>query len=380
MAGWAELPNGLIVNIANRVKVIEDFIAFRAVCTSWRISTIKEDFDVLLPQVPLLMLGAKDEDYREFYSLTKKKVSRIFLPEARGSECLPSEGWLCTVVNDTGEMNLLHPFSREKIQLPSRKALLTFHDLAALDGHCWRCIERAVLSANPSLTSDYVLMVHYCSPSSCLAFWRPGDLDWTHIDVVNYSGIAALIYHEGQFYSMSYFGEVRAYRVARRNTTDQPMVQIRILAEMHYIQGNLPDVQYYFVELSGALLLVSRFGSITFDDDGNSIFYTFKFEVSELDVIRGKLKKEMKTLGDSSIFLGRNWATCIDSSKFNGIKPNHIYFTDDGFEYDRDVEGGGVGRDMGAYNLEDEEIESFYSGQSTSLICPPAWVIPSLIM
>ncbi|KAG5606974.1 hypothetical protein H5410_028466 [Solanum commersonii] len=335
MADWAELPNAVIAHIANRVKVIEDFIAFRAVCTWWRISTIKEDFDVFLPQLPLLMLGAKDDDYREFYSLTKKKIIPIFLPQARGPH----------------------------------------------GGNRWSCIDRGVLSGNPSLTSDYVLMVHHYGPASCLVIWRPGDLDWTHIDVVNHGGVAALIYHKGEFYSMSYCGEVRAYQVAGPNVTDQPVVQTRLLAEidaeMYDNQLNLPDVKYYLVELSGALLLVTRFANVTYDDP-NSIFHTVKFKVSELDVIKGELKEEMKTLGYSSIFLGRNWASCIDSSKFDGIKPNHIYFTDDGLEYDRAAEGG-AGKDMGAYNLEDEKFESFYPGESTSLICPPVWVMSSVM-
>ncbi|KAH0669958.1 hypothetical protein KY285_024105 [Solanum tuberosum] len=227
MVDWAELPNAVIAHIANRVK---------------------EDFNAFSPQLPLLMLGAKDDDYREFYSLTKKKIIPIFLPEARGSECLPSGGWLCTVVNDTGEMNLLHPFSRKKIHLPSRKAMLTFHNPGAFEephgGNRWSCIDRGVLSGNPSLTSDYVLMVHHYGPASCLAIWRPGDLDWTHINVVNHGGVAALIYHKGEFYSMSYCGEVRAYQVAGPNVTDQPIVQTRLLAE---IDAEMYDNQFNLI-------------------------------------------------------------------------------------------------------------------------------------
>ncbi|XP_015162580.1 F-box protein At2g26160-like [Solanum tuberosum] len=367
MAGWAELPNDLIAHITNRVKVIEDFIAFRAVCTTWRIAATKDNFDVFHPQVPLFMLGAKDDNFQEFYSLSKKKVSHIFLPEVRGTEYLSTEGWLCTVVNDTGEMNLLHPFSRKKIQLPSRKALFTFHDLDAFEKHHWLCIDRAVLSANPSLTSDYVLMVHHYVAGCCLSFWRPGDLDWTHIDVSHiHSRVAALIYHKGKFYSTDNDGEIWAHQVG----ADQPIVTTRLVAEINQLNEmneHMFMFRLHLVELSGALLVVSRF-----DDDSNGTFHTFKYKVYEVDVIRGELKKEMKALGDSSIFLGLNWGICIDSSKFIGIKPNHIYFAGDVLEE--------LTEDMGAYNLEDGKIESFYPGQSTSLIYPPTWIMPSLIM
>ncbi|XP_049362059.1 F-box protein At2g26160-like [Solanum verrucosum] len=374
MADWAKLPNDLIAHIANRVKVIEDFIAFGAVCTSWRIAATKDNFDLLSPQVPFLMLADEHDDrYQEFYSLSKKKVSRIFLPEVRGSKVVSiKEGWLCTVVNNTGEMNLLHPFSRKKIHLPSQNALLNFHDGTGYETNHWGCINLAVLSANPSLTSDYVLMVHFYGPDICLAFCRPGDLNWTHIDVANFTaGVSALVYHKGEFYSMSRSGKVQALEFAGPNTTEQPIVKTLLVVETDENTLNPRVVEYYLVELSGALLLVIQFAISTCDGTN----HTTKFKLYEVDITRGELKEEMKTLGNFSMFLGNNWASCIDSSKYSGVKPNHIYFADKWLNYSSYL-------DMSAYNFEDGKIESFYPGpgrRAQRLICPPPWVMPSLM-
>ncbi|PHU07180.1 hypothetical protein BC332_23669 [Capsicum chinense] len=121
MANWAELANDMI---AKHVEVIEDFIVFSAVCTSWRTATPKDNSDVLWPQLPLLMLGyAKDCNYREFYSLSKKKVSRLYVPEAKWRTCFPSKGWLICFLQSELETSLLNPFSHKKIQLPPGKNL-----------------------------------------------------------------------------------------------------------------------------------------------------------------------------------------------------------------------------------------------------------------
>ncbi|XP_047265781.1 uncharacterized protein LOC107859621 [Capsicum annuum] len=296
MAKWAELPNDLIALIAKCVNVLEDFVTFGNVCKSWRTAATKENFDVFAPQIPLLMLADKNDDYREFYSLSKKKVSRMFLPEARVLECFPSQGWIFTNNENTGEMKLLHPFSRTQILLPSQKDLLASQGRG--EGLIRSCMERAVLSASPSLTSDYVLLVYYYGSGGHLAFWRPRDVNWTNII--------------GDWCVME--RESLGLRCCRK--------------------------------------------------------------IFELDVIKGELKEEIKTLGESAIFVGRNTPSSVDSSKFRGVKPNHIYFTDDWADQFNELEGGG-GRDMGTYNLEDAKIEAFYPGESLSPICPPTWVTPS---
>ncbi|PHU06563.1 hypothetical protein BC332_23052 [Capsicum chinense] len=73
--------------------------------------------------------------------------------------------------------------------------------------------------------------------------------------------------------------------------------------------------------------------------------------------------KKIHMLGDFTIFVGLNRAICIDSTKFTEVKFNHIYFVDRG------------GIDLGAYNLEDGNVESCYHGVSLSYLWSPTWVV-----
>ncbi|KAM3321570.1 F-box protein like [Capsicum chacoense] len=374
-ANCAELPDDLIAHIANHVKVIEDFIAFRAVCTSWQIAATKDNFDMFSTQVPLLMLGAKDDDFQEFYSLSKKKVSRIFLPEARGRECFPLGEWLCTMEDNTGELNLLHPFSRTQIQLPSLEDLMASKGLR--EKLFLSCIEKVALSANPSITSDYVLMINYHAGSNHLAFWQSGDLHWTYINKEIPDAAMSINYYKGHFYYVTCEGELWSFEVAGPNTP-KPIVEPRLLYWPEDGIFGQCSVQFDIVELSDALLFVTRYADYT--DDPEAGHKTFKFKVLELDVIKGELKEEVKTLGDSAIFVGLNSGACsVDSSKFTRIKPNHIYFIDDWFQKLYFTEDVG-GKDKGVYNLENGKIESMYPELPLSRICQPTWVMPSLIM
>ncbi|KAH0635597.1 hypothetical protein KY289_035512 [Solanum tuberosum] len=353
---WAGLPHDLLVLIAKHVKVMEDFIAFSGVCTSWRTASTKDNFDMLYPQLPLLMLPDKDDDYREFYSLSKGKVSRrLYLPEAKGRECFPSDqmGWLLTQSLDGKEKR-----RRRKKKKKKKRNIVTSETLFYLPIHRLHQIMYSSL---------------HNTDVNHLAFWRPGDINWTEFEIVyRIGGVSNMIYYKSRFYLVSWSAEIGIIDV---RDGPEPCVESRLI----YLNDNRDlfaqgDVQYYLVEVNDALLLVVRFGRNRPNvEDGVD---TFKCEVYELDAMEGKLK-EINNLGDSTIFLGLNGATSIDSTKFTRVKPNHIYFTDDWFEENYFLECGG-GTDTGAYNLEDGSIESFYPGLSLSRPCPPTWVIPTL--
>ncbi|KAM3263180.1 hypothetical protein P3L10_000174 [Capsicum annuum] len=253
MANWTELPNDLIAHIAKRVKVNEDFIAFRRALAS---------------------------------------TSTAYVGLSKWGACFSSKGWLICFLHllNPLEISLFNPFSRKKIQLPPGKNLWPLQGCEAGPEGTMPFINNAVLSTDPSVTSDYALMVSYyvlghngLSGYNCLSFWRHRDLHhWTKIYSGNWGKVTSMNYYKGKFYFVTSWED-----------------------HLH------PSL----VELSDALLLVTRY----FHHGGRCRCQNFKFKVRELDVIKGELK-EINTLGDSAIFLSLNGASSIDSSKFTQVK------------------------------------------------------------
>ncbi|KAI8569430.1 hypothetical protein RHMOL_Rhmol02G0278400 [Rhododendron molle] len=373
MGKWAELPEDLLVLTAERLILLEDFLAFSGVCRSWRSVAINDNFKGS-EQTPWLMLAKKDKpDDRQFISLRKGGVIRtVNLPEARGKRCLESLGWLVTISQD-GDMNLLHPFTRVQISLP--QVTKNYH-LDSMKNHL-SFIHKAVLSSRPEESNDYVLVVIYgCSRR--LAFWRPEDKSWTAVNVGLIS-FCDINFYKGLCYGVMSNGMVLAFCVWGRYLTLASHVGY---GPREFI-GHNGLKQPYIVQSADVVLIVIRVfreaclpvflgdNHFGFSNSGESgIYYeTCGFKVFEVDLSRVGECAEKTSLGDNALFLGDNSSVSLVASRFRGIKSNCIYYTNNL----KRREGNG----MCIYDMEDGSNRPCYEEESSSLTCPPIWVNPS---
>ncbi|KAG5593367.1 hypothetical protein H5410_043881 [Solanum commersonii] len=317
MSDWSELNSDLLVLVVKRINLIEDYLSFGT-----------DNFNSELPRVPWLMLAEEEDD----------DTFRI----------------------GQNEISLLHPFSGVEIQLPDqiRYPLDNNKYYGPVTFSPAISIHKAVLSANPSHTSDYILMIIE-GDFSFLSLWRPGDLSWTRLSVYN-GQITDVVYFNGRFYSVDYKGRISVCDVSGSEIGDNNRI-----AQLN----QCIDVIYYILESLGSLfVVVLQFVGLSYE---TKVFLVYKIDLDACEAM------PTKDLGDRAFFLGPNASISVQASQFPGIKPNHIYFTDNCLcAYLRFQEGCGL--DMGMFNLADESIQPHYDGVSLSCVSPPIWVTPNL--
>ncbi|KAH0688258.1 hypothetical protein KY284_018811 [Solanum tuberosum] len=180
-----------------------NYSIFRTVCKSWHSAATKNNFNSDLPRVPWLMLAEEDgsSSCRKFFSLYNGMILKKRIRKASRKLCMESLGWLITVGDDEGEITV---------------------DAGTF-------FKKAVLSVNPSHTSDYILMV---IDGGYIKFWKRGDLRWNRIilDLGTRSPRFArgrdLVYFNGYFYSVDRLGRIIVYDVAGPQYTRSHMVAL----------------------------------------------------------------------------------------------------------------------------------------------------------
>ncbi|TXG67982.1 hypothetical protein EZV62_009257 [Acer yangbiense] len=369
MANWADLELGLLTEIARKVELHEDFVAFRRVCISWRSVAVIENFKNKSNQIPWLMLPPKiNSNQWDLFSISKGTHRRFMLPQAQSQlrrlKCFSSNGWLLTI-NRYLSMALLHPFSGRSIKLPHMN---TFKDwngtLRVKINMQFRFIHKFVLSCpSTALDSDYTVIVIHGSLGK-LAYFRPGDKVWNTIETWSAHYLDVILYKE-QIYAIDSDGKIMVCDVKSENPTVAHQVA-KLPWELYY-DVTEKFMEAYLIESDGALRFVTR----DYDDDGTCYFMVFEVDWST------NTWEEIDDLGNKALFLGYNSSFSIEVSDTSYCKPNYIYFTQDYWE--GSLKYRTFGKDMGAFNFEDGSVTPFYGEHTIQRLTPPMWVEQSYI-
>ncbi|KAJ4974603.1 hypothetical protein NE237_007777 [Protea cynaroides] len=430
---WSELPEELIVMISDRISLYADYVRFSSVCFSWH-STLARN---LCPSqqrqyFPFLLLPCEDDeennsDTCNHYLLSLPENNNIYhlrsLPKQSMSLYCPgsSHGWLVMVDQSTSSMNLVNPFTRVQLPLPSMnkfRRLLKNQPYRFGKVYTKRLlseeinmlgVKKVVLSSSPSSSSlmsssqfqsSDVVAVAIFNGLEALAFSRPGDKAWCRLTTASDYFVDVL------FYRNHLYNIVRKKRCNRcRILVFRMDVDIDgggpFLKLVDSIQ--IPESQHllrwrpYMVESCGDLLLVARESAVKpapyFNPfEGKAIgFRVFKFCRGNSDDNRSSTWVEIKNLGDRMLFLGVNSSLSLSSHDFPGCRGNSIYFTSQECRTNHlyGTQGGGYDMniyDMGVFNLEDKRIEPFPLQGCTSsrgphllqkFCAPPIWLFPN---
>ncbi|KAH7658662.1 F-box domain-containing protein [Dioscorea alata] len=364
MADYANLSRNILQEIIKYLS-FPDYIRFGAVCSHW-FNVSNEGYHS--PQKQLPWLVCFDIDFPKFFNPSEEKVYQIEMPELHGRYCAgSSHGWLITIDLDLN-INLVNPFSKAQIDLP----LLPFDTFGVryqkLCEISWlnypkqkrdKLIYKAVLSADPSKSSDYIVIAIYFANSK-LAFWRPSDLTWIVINT--HSFVEDIVWCNGAFYVVDSSNHVCLVDLGINNK----LIKINSLDN-----GYLKTVEKYIVDFMGELLLVYKSTNPIkdhYNDDNNDadededdlnyheneFDHTIYFKLFKLDQKENKFIK-IKNINGYVLFLGSNHAMMIPTATVaDKTKNNIIYFTD--YIYANYMFGYS---ESGIYNIRERSITPF---------------------
>ncbi|PHT33793.1 hypothetical protein CQW23_25593 [Capsicum baccatum] len=317
MGNWSDAPLEILVLISEKLKLIEDFVAFRGVCSGWRSASPKEKFTGISQLscivyarkvVPLSNVAMHHLHHRPPPPPTRSRGRGRYRYYFKPSY-FASKGWLFGI-NRHGDTCLFHPFSGARMSLPHA---CTLPECEERD-----LIVEAVLSFSPSFASNYALILRLAEYSSTgLAFWRPGKDVFTEID--NYK--PALQWYSitccknGQLYALDLAGTIVIWDT---NAVDVPIVQLVMKS---------PSLYYRSLQIEPWLILLAE------STDGQ-VFIVARtthnikdmLVVHRIDANNNKCV-QVNNLGGRALFFGVRARVCffIEPSEIPVCMPNHIY-------------------------------------------------------
>ncbi|PIA25377.1 hypothetical protein AQUCO_11800041v1 [Aquilegia coerulea] len=259
--------------------------------------------------------------------------------------CGFSEGWL---VYEDSEIHLFNPFLsvNNKIDLPRIEPVEKY-----IDGS----IYKVVLSANPAVDSNLVVIAIYGRYDGFLTFYKPGNKAWTMLDCKDMDSV---VYYKDQFYTMDVLGRTWACNVSSPHSG----ISLIIPENDHGEDVTMRHI----VESAGELLQVKQILVLK-----NRTFCNFRFEVYKLDQTALKWI-EIKSLSGRVLLFNYNFCMSLLASDIPGCKPDCIYYAFDLF-----IMGRNDG-DLAVYNMEDGSTERHHLTDSKIFFSSaPIWIKPT---
>ncbi|KAJ3687843.1 hypothetical protein LUZ61_017007 [Rhynchospora tenuis] len=211
---WAYLPPEVVELISEKVKSINDYVRFCAVCSPWRSASLQK-LPHLPLQLPWLMLpfepcpDEKDDGIRLLYDMWESKMRMLYLPETIGVMCFASyRGWLLLVSIKGREVFLLNPLTRAQIHLPPFTApvkrlgnkldRLRFDATYMFDSYMG-FFAKSKMTFSADIANPNCLIT-VCLWQTWVLCCRVGDCCWTRVISRHDGAPSDAIYYNGQFY------------------------------------------------------------------------------------------------------------------------------------------------------------------------------------
>ncbi|KAJ3705244.1 hypothetical protein LUZ61_008949 [Rhynchospora tenuis] len=351
---WSGLLPELLQTIARKLPDISDFVNFRAVCTTWRLSACVSD---LPPQLPWLLEERESlkGDLR-FYSLFSGKIHTVPSSNSSANRFYgPAHDYIVLYNKTTHQISLLNPITDKKVVLPSLSLDIVW-------------LKSISVGPDPIRNGDSVVLSGYSDDfkTGFVALYQPIEKEWVVIER-NFSLTFCDAYYNGLYF----LNEEETGTTKIINTATPKVVHVvpRPPEEDNYeCCASLTDVAWstYLVQSAGDVL---RVVSHTLESLQT---YESHFHIHQLDLGGENVGKpcwfKISNIGDRILFLGNDDGFSLSCRDFSGFKGNSIYFLKD---YCR---GFLPFYSICRYDIEEARVEP--------LACPFAnsgtWIVPSL--
>ncbi|KAJ3676224.1 hypothetical protein LUZ60_003636 [Juncus effusus] len=351
---WSNLPPELLMEIAKKLTELTDQFGFRSVCVSWRSAFRALP---LCPQLPWVIFPSDSSIH--FYSFFEDRINPFHLPGV-GISYLYGSGSSSVFALKRQEPQFSifvnHMFNDASISLPCATPGTSLNFRKNPPMLVWDCSDSVVVAAYSTLT----ISVYY---------YRFGDNSWSKVksSMKVVDSATSIVFFSDRFYILKMDLHVS---VLDKDTLEEisvigcPYVYCPFEARLYKSRGEI--------------LLIVKAPWPEFNGDIRSKFYkVFCASINEKEM----KWNEFSDLGDRALFVDDLHCISIEVSEGSRLRRNCVYT----------AQSKAVGDSKTVFNIsisitelgniEGERLLRELSNviASPSYVCPPTWVLPSLV-